>query len=68
MKATQLYWRCRRGGLELDLLLKHYLDNHYATASATQQAQFVALLELEDDRLLPALLLFLEENNTTSYF
>ncbi|HCT99181.1 MAG TPA: succinate dehydrogenase assembly factor 2 [Methylococcaceae bacterium] len=68
MKATQLYWRCRRGGLELDLLLKHYLENHYATASATQQAEFVALLELEDDRLLPALLLFLKENNATLRF
>lgn len=61
MKLTQLYWQCRRGCLELDLLLKKYLENDYLNATPQQQSTFIQLLKLEDDELLPALLLFLEE-------
>ncbi len=59
MKASQLYWQCRRGSLELDLLLKRYLENQYLQATESEQQQFVELLKLEDDDLLPALLSFL---------
>jgi antitoxin CptB len=59
VKASQLYWQCRRGSLELDLLLKRYLENQYLQATESEQQQFVELLKLEDDDLLPALLSFL---------
>ncbi|MFI3217071.1 MAG: succinate dehydrogenase assembly factor 2, partial [Methylococcales bacterium] len=53
MKLTQLYWQCRRGCLELDLLLKKYLENDYLNATPQQQSTFIQLLQLEDDELLP---------------
>ncbi len=59
MKTSQLYWQCRRGSLELDLLLKNYLENRYAQATKLEQQKFSELLKLEDDELLPALLSFL---------
>lgn len=62
MKSSQLYWQCRRGSLELDLLLKNYLENDYLHATESERQQFVALLKLEDDDLLPALLSFLTFN------
>jgi antitoxin CptB len=59
MKMTQLYWQCRRGSLELDLLLKNYLENQYSQATASERQKFAELLKLEDDELLPQLLAFL---------
>jgi antitoxin CptB len=59
VKTSQLYWQCRRGSLELDLLLKNYLENQYSQATELERQQFAALLKLEDDELLPALLSFL---------
>jgi antitoxin CptB len=59
VKTSQLYWQCRRGSLELDLLLKNYLENDYSLATEQKRQQFVELLKLEDEDLLPALLSFL---------
>lgn len=59
MKPSQLYWQCRRGSLELDLLLKNYLENDYSNATEQKRQHFAKLLKLEDDELLPALLSFL---------
>ncbi len=48
---SQLRWRCRRGMLELDVMMTRFLEHHYqAAAPATQQA-FVELLDCEDDQL-----------------
>ncbi len=55
---SQLYWQCRRGSLELDLLLKNYLENQYSQATELERQQFLELLKLEDDELLPELLSF----------
>ncbi len=60
MKTAQLYWQCRRGSLELDLLLKNYLENNYSDATQQKRQHFAELLKLEDDELLPALLSFLK--------
>lgn len=54
--TAKLSWRCRRGTLELDVLLQNYLDNGYHHADASEQAQFLDLLALEDDRLQAYLL------------
>ncbi len=59
MKTSQLYWQCRRGSLELDLLLKKYLENDYSHTTEQKRQQFAELLKLEDEDLLPALLSFL---------
>jgi antitoxin CptB len=52
MELAKLKWQCRRGSLELDLLLQHYLDNSYLQADSDEQERFVALLQLEDEALL----------------
>ena len=47
----RLRWRCRRGMRELDQLLLRYLDGPWPTASETQRAVFLRLLDCEDDKL-----------------
>lgn len=47
----RLRWRCRRGSLELDILLVRYLDQCYDQSDDTQKALFERLLELEDSDL-----------------
>lgn len=50
---SQLRLRCRRGMLELDLIMERYLDRYYSTADYEEQTQFIALLELQDPELYP---------------
>jgi len=52
MELAKLKWQCRRGSLELDLLLQHYLDNSYLQADSDEQERFAKLLELDDEALL----------------
>jgi antitoxin CptB len=52
----ELKWRCRRGMLELDILLNDYLDRHYATMSQEQGALFSEVLDYPDQVLLDLLL------------
>lgn len=61
MKFSQLYWQCRRGNLELDLLLKNYLDKHYHNANELEKQQFSELVKLDDEELLPAFLAFQQQ-------
>jgi antitoxin CptB len=44
----KLRWRCRRGMLELDVLLVRYLDEHFRSASNAEQEAFRQLLETQD--------------------
>lgn len=44
-------WRCRRGMLELDMLLGKFLDEQYLRLNARQRQDFAALLELGDPEL-----------------
>lgn len=48
----KLKWRCRRGTLELDLMLRRYLDRYYTAADASEKNTFLSLLNLEDSELL----------------
>ena len=52
MEANKLRWRCRRGTLELDLMLLRYLDSSYSKANFTEQQAFLELLDFEDMDLL----------------
>ncbi|MBD9361173.1 FAD assembly factor SdhE [Methylomonas fluvii] len=49
---NKLRWRCRRGTLELDLMLIRYLENRYLSADTTEQQTFLQMLELEDTELM----------------
>jgi antitoxin CptB len=51
-----LRWQCRRGRLELDVLLERFLAAHEATLDTLARAAFERLLALEDDPLLDVLL------------
>ncbi len=50
--AERLRWQCRRGMLELDLLLQGFLDCGYAGLEPAEQALFARMLQLEDQLLL----------------
>lgn len=49
-------WRCRRGMLELDLLLQPYFEKHFQSLTPVQQATFVRFLESTDPDLYSWLL------------
>jgi antitoxin CptB len=49
---NKLRWRCRRGTLELDLMLLRYLENRYLAAELSEQQTFLRMLELEDTELM----------------
>jgi antitoxin CptB len=44
----RLRWQCRRGMLELDVLLQAFLDKHYADLSPRLQRHFIQLLGFPD--------------------
>lgn len=48
---SQLYWACRRGMLELDVLLGNFLAEAYLNASPAEQARFIKLLDCNDQDL-----------------
>ena len=53
---ARLQWQCRRGMLELDLLLQGFLDNGYQDLSEQGRIAFVTLLESPDQLLLDYLM------------
>jgi len=55
-ELARLQWQCRRGMLELDLLLRNYLENRYPIADKVEKARFAELLKLEDGELLATML------------
>jgi len=44
-------WRCRRGLLELDIVLRRFVDKHYAQLNEDESAQFEKLLDFADNDL-----------------
>ena len=49
---SKLVWRCRRGTLELDLMLERFLDRKYDNIAYSEKMAFGRLLDLEDPELL----------------
>lgn len=47
-QRAQIYWQCRRGMLELDLLLQAFLDHRYEHALPEERSAFEALLKYPD--------------------
>lgn len=44
-------WRCRRGLLELDIILQRFMDEHYMQLDEAELQQFETLLSLSDNDL-----------------
>jgi antitoxin CptB len=55
-ELARLRWQCRRGSLELDLILEKYLETRYLVADVEEKARFVDLLKLDDGELLGVLM------------
>lgn len=51
LEHKRLMWHCRRGMLELDVLLLPFCREEYLTLSAEDQAKFVDLIACEDPDL-----------------
>ncbi len=47
-KTDRIYWSCRRGMLELDLILIPFYQHKYSHLSKEQQQQFIDLLAFPD--------------------
>ena len=56
-------WRCRRGLLELDIVLQRFMDEHYARLGETELRQFEMLLDLSDNDLWEMIALRKETEN-----
>ena len=56
MNEARLRWQCRRGMLELDLMLESYVENEYANLSIKYKKAFHQLLSCQDQFLLEYLM------------
>jgi antitoxin CptB len=50
-EADRIRWQCRRGLLELDLVLAKFLDRHLENLSPGELAAFMRLLDCSDNDL-----------------
>jgi antitoxin CptB len=50
-KLERARWRCRRGLLELDIVLQRFMDAYYAKLGEAELRQFEILLDLPDNDL-----------------
>ena len=51
-EADRVRWHCRRGLLELDLILARFMDRHYESLDVEARELFKELLERPDNDLL----------------
>ena len=56
-ERARLAWRCRRGMLELDLLLQPFVKHSYDGLSDEDKEKFHILLDFQDQELLEHLML-----------
>ena len=50
-EQNRLRWRCRRGLLELDIVLGRFIEQHYSKLSVEEKNAFVELLIEADNDL-----------------
>ena len=50
-ETRRMLWRCRRGLLELDLMLERFVSESYADLNAVQRQAFDGLLDMPDNDL-----------------
>jgi len=51
-KRRRLLWRCRRGLLELDIVLSRFIAMHYESLKPMEMKDFDRLLDYPDNDLL----------------
>ena len=51
IEAGRMLWRCRRGLLELDIVLRVFVEQSYASLSEEAAEAFIRLLAYEDNDL-----------------
>jgi len=56
MDEARLAWQCRRGMLELDLMLQSFVDKRYSSLSLKTKKAFHQLLNCQDQILLDYLM------------
>ena len=56
MDAARLKWQCRRGMLELDLMLEAFVDKAWPALTEAEKASFDCLLDYPDQLLFDYLL------------
>ncbi|MGH8762629.1 MAG: succinate dehydrogenase assembly factor 2 [Nitrosospira sp.] len=62
-ELERVRWRCRRGLLELDIVLQRFMDEHYAQLGEMELRQFDTLLDLPDNDLWEMIALRNNEEN-----
>jgi antitoxin CptB len=62
-QLRRLQWRCRRGMLEMDLLLEKFIPLHFQQLNAAEQAAFDSLLDYPDNELWAAIVNTEHEHN-----
>ena len=50
-ELDRVRWRCRRGMLELDIILQRFVDKYYVLLNKTELEHFDTLLNLPDNDL-----------------
>jgi antitoxin CptB len=55
IESRRLAWRCRRGMLELDIVLQRFIAQHFNQLSLLELQAFDEMLELPDNDLWSAL-------------
>jgi len=50
-ELDRVRWRCRRGMLELDIILQRFVDKHYTQLNEAELQQFDTFLNLPDNDL-----------------
>ena len=49
LEKKRLAWRCRRGMLELDIVLQKFIESNFASLSEAELIQFNTLLDYPDN-------------------
>lgn len=76
INRRRLRWKCRRGMLELDIILLNFFEEHYDRLDDSEKTAFAKLLECEDTELFawlmhgespknPAIQAIIRQINTT---
>ncbi len=61
--TSELRWRCRRGMLELDILLNGFVEKKYTQLSADQKNTFNEVLDYPDQLLFDLFLGHMESSD-----
>jgi antitoxin CptB len=64
-QLERVRWRCRRGLLELDLVLQRFVDEYYARLGEAERRQFETLLDLSDNELWDMITLRKKQRNSS---